>query len=163
MATDDFGGVFDPGSMTDDELYDLIVQQLGEYPNVDADWIDVTVRDGRVTLSGRVGAEMEKQVAEKVVVEIIGVRDFANELVVSELHRYQAPEAADEAVTEDEEIEDQMGEPDPNQSDTAEHLVEDLEEEAYGTHDMHAAIRDGVPYTPPDRPIADGYDSEEDH
>jgi hypothetical protein len=103
------------------------------------------------------------QVAEEVLVEVIGVENFSNELVVTELHREPAPEAADDAVVYREETPSQLGEGNEEQSDTAAHLSEDLEEQTYGTHDMQAAIEEGSTYIPPDRPIPDGYDSRENH
>jgi hypothetical protein len=163
MARDFGGDLYDLDTMTDDDLRDLVVQQLREYPNIDSGWIDVNVRDGRVILSGRVGTDGEVQVAEKIVSDIIGVREYQNELVVDSLHRGQAPEAADAAIARDNAIDDPLGEPDPQQMDTAEHLTEDLASETYGTHDMGEAIRDGVSYRPPDSPMPDGYGSREDH
>lgn len=164
MARDDFDDLFfDFSTMTDDEIYDVVVQQLNEYPNIDPGWIEVTVHDGAVTLSGRVGTDSEKQVAEKIVVEVLGVENFSNELVVSELVRGDVPEAADEAQVYEDELDDHFGGALSNQEDTASHLVEDLEGQTYGTRDMQAAIEDGMPYIPPDRPIADGYGSEENH
>ncbi len=163
MAQDFDELFFDFSIMSDDEIYSVVAQHLREYPNLDADSIDVSVRDGFVTLSGRVGSDGEKQVAEKALVDVLGVEQFANDLVVSELYRGMAPEAADEAVALDREVDDQLGEPDPNQTDTAEHLHEDLEAQTFGTHDVGEAIAEGATYVPPDRPIAEGYDSEEDH
>ena len=159
----DYGDVFDIRNMTDDELYQLIVQELQEYPNVDADWVDVAVKDGFVTLSGRVGTAGEVQVAEKVLTDVIGVESYANELVVDELHRSQRPEAADAAAMQDAAIQDQLGEGAEDQSDTANHLTEDLEAQSFGTHDMQKAIEGGVPYIPPERPISEGYRSGENH
>ena len=159
----DYGDVYDIRNMSDDELYQLIVQELQEYPNVDADWVDVAVKDGFVTLSGRVGTEGEVQVAEKVLTDVIGVENYANELVVDELHRGQRPEAADVAAMRDAAIQDQLGEGAEDQTDTADHLTEDIEAESFGTHDMQKAIEGGVPYIPPDRPIAEGYGSGENH
>ena len=160
----DFSDLYDFSTMTDDEIYDVVVQHLREYPEVDADWIQVNVRDGTVILSGRVGSDAEVSIAEKIVVEILGVEDFTNELVVDELHRGELPMAADDAFTAEEEVDDQMGEGrGVQQSDTAEHLVEDLEALSFGTHDMQAAIEDGASYQPPDRPIPDGYGSRENH
>jgi hypothetical protein len=163
MAQDFDELFFDFENMSDDEIYDVVLQHLREYPDVDAGWIDVSVRDGLVTLGGRVGTDSEKQVAEKVVVEVLGIQNFSNQLVVSELVRGQVPEAADEATAYEQELGDQLGGGVPNQADTAAHLVEDLETQTYGTHDMQDAIEEGAPYVPPDRPIADGYGSEEDH
>jgi|SRR5215218_3131218 len=158
-------GTFDFSTMTDDEIYDLVVQNLGEYPELDMGWIDVAVRNGHVTLSGRVSSDGEVQIAEKALVEVLGLDEthLTNELFVDELHRGEMPEAADDAVTADLEADDQLGEPLFDQSDTAEHLVENLDAQTYGTHDVGTAIEEGASYEPPDRPVADGYRSTENH
>jgi hypothetical protein len=158
-------GTFDFSEMNDDEIYDLVVQHLQEYPELDVGWIDVIVRDGHVTLSGRVSSDGEVQVAEKALVDVLGLPEesFTNDLVVDELHRGEMPEAADDAVTAEREADDQMGSPGFSQSDTAEHLVEDLDALTYGTHDAGEAIQEGASYEPPDRPVADGYGSRENH
>lgn len=157
------GDIFDFSGMTDDELYDLVVQQLSEHPEVDAGWISVGVKEGHVTLSGRVGSDSEVSVAEQVITEILGIEDFTNELVVDELHRGEAPEAADDAVMADLEVDSQYGETNDNQSDTAAHLVEDLQSQMYGTHSVTDAVNDGAAYEPPDRPMGEGYGSRESH
>lgn len=161
----DFGGI-DFSTMSDDEVYDLVLQHLGEYPELDVGWITVAVRDGHVKLSGRVSSDGEVQIAEKAVVEVLGIGEerFTNELVVDELHRGEMPEAADDAVVADEEVDDQLGEEGGSQqSDTAEHLTEDLEALTYGTHDARGAVEDGASYEPPDRPVPDGYGNRENH
>jgi hypothetical protein len=73
------------------------------------------------------------------------------------------PEAADDAVTQELESDDQLGEVRFDQSDTAEHMVEDLDALTYGTHDVGTAIEEGTAYEPPDRPVPDGYGSTERH
>src|SRR3712207_3743197 len=98
------GDIFDFSGMTDDELYDLVMQTLRVHPELDPDWIEVRVRDGHVTLSGRVGSDSEVSVAEQVITEILGLEAFTNELVVDELHRGEMSEAADEAVMQDLEV-----------------------------------------------------------
>jgi hypothetical protein len=164
MASEHGGDLFDLSVMSDDDIRELVVQQLREYPNVDADWIDVQVKDGFVTLSGRVGTDNEIQVAEAVLHDVIGIETFSNELVVDELHRAESAEAIDDWLAEEEESNDQLsGGAESQQSDTAEHLVEDLESASFGTHDVGEAIQDGVPYVPPDRPVGDGYTSRENH
>ena len=157
------GDIFDFSGMTDDELYDVVVQELREHPEIDAEWVEVRVRDGHVTLAGRVGSDSEVSVAEQVIVEILGLEDFTNELVVDELHRGEMPEAADDAVMQDLEVDAQYGGSNDNQSDTAAHLVEDLESQTYGTHSVTDAINDGAAYIPPDRPTGEGYGSRESH
>ena len=157
---------FDPydfTTMTDDEIYDVVVQHLSEYPELDMGWIDVAVQDGRVTLSGRVSSDGEVQIAEQAILDVLGISELTNDLVVDELHRGEMPEAADDAATADAEVDDQLGEVIGDQSDTAEHLVEDLEALSYGTHDVGTAIQEGTSYEPPDRPVPDGYGSREQH
>jgi BON domain len=157
---------FDPydfSVMDDDEIYDVVVQHLSEYPELDMGWIEVRVKGGHVTLSGRVSSDGEAQIAEQALLDVLGLPEITNDLVVDELHRGEAPEAADDAVTQDREVDDQMGEPQGNHSDTAEHLVEDLDAMSYGTHDPGTAIQDGTSYEPPDRPVPDGYGSRESH
>lgn len=163
MARQYGGDLYDFENMTDDEIRQIVVEQLREYSNLDADWIDVTVKNGFVTLTGRVGTDGEVQVATEVVDDVLGIDNFSNELVVDELHRGEQSEAADEAAADDDEVEEQTGEPPRNQSDTAAHLVENLEDQTYGTHDLGEAVQDGTPYTPPDRPVGDGYRSGENH
>ena len=163
MAQDFDELFFDFENMTDDEVYDVVLQQLNEHPSLDPGWIAVAVKDGFVTVSGRVGTDSEKQVVEKIIVETMGIRTFSNELVVNELVRGDVPEAADDAAAYEAELGDPLGGGASNQSDTAAHLVEDLDTQMYGTHDMQAAIEEGAAYQPPDRPIADGYGSEEAH
>ncbi len=163
MPSRDFGGIFHLEDMSDDELRQLIVQQLREYPNVDAGWIDVSVKDGFVTLSGRVGTDMEVQVAEQVIQEVLGIQNYSNELMVDELHRGELPEAVDEAATIEGEMDDHLGGDTNQQSDTAAHLAEDLEDETFGTRDPTRAAEGTTVYIPPDRPTGDGYGSGEQH
>ena len=163
MAREHGGELYDFEQMTDEEIRQVVVEHFRESPEIDAGWITVYVKGGFVTLSGQVGTDGEFQVAEAILHDVLGVQDYSNELVVDELHRGEAPEGADEAVVQDEEVDDQLGETDAQQSDTADHIAQHLESDTYGTHDLGTAIRDGTPYTPPDRPIPDGYDSRENH
>ncbi len=162
MSTD-FSDLYGFDSMSDDEIRGLVLQQLTEYPNLDSDWIRVDVRNGFVTLSGSVGTDGEVQVAEAVVADVLGINDYQNDLVVNELHRSMMPEAADDAIALDNALVDPLGEEGSQQSDTADHLMTDVEEETFGTHNMQDAIRDGTSYSPPDSPISDGYRSGENH
>ena len=164
MAREHGGGdIYDFQNMTDDEMRSVVLEHLREYPNLDPNDIDVTVRDGNVKLSGRVGTDSEVQVASEVLDDVLGLENFTNELIVDELRRGDAPEAADAAIAADREGDDQLGEPLAQQSDTAEHLQEDLDSETYGTHDVGKAVRDAASYNPPDRPVGDGYGSREQH
>ena len=162
MARENGGDLFDFGTMTDDEIRRTVVEQLREYPNLDADAIDVRVRDAQVTLEGKVGTDAEVQVAAQVLDDVLGLDDYVNNLVVDENYRYTLPEAADDAEAALEE-QDELADGDDQQSDTAEHLQEDIESETFGSQDVGSALRDGTTYIPPDRPVSDGYGSRENH
>lgn len=163
MATRNEGDLYDFDNMTDDEVRQVVVEHLRDSSNLDADDIDVAVSEGIVTLSGRVGTDSEVQVAGAIVDDLLGLDRFANELVVDELRRGDVPPGADDAAQWEAEKDDRLGGGASQQTDTADHLVEDLESETHGTQDMGEAIRDGASYTPPDEPISDGYGSREDH
>lgn len=163
MAREFGGDLYDFQNMTDDELRSVVIEHLREQVNLDADQIDVIVRAGRVTLEGRVGTDDEFQVAGETVDDVLGLDDYSNNLVVDPLYRGLEPIAADESAIVPGAGEDDLGGFDLQQSDTAEHLVEDIESETLGTHDTIRAIRDASSYSPPDNPVGDGYGSREDH
>jgi hypothetical protein len=162
MARNERGDLFDLNDMSEDEIRGLIIRELQEQPNLDAELIEVDVADGRVTLSGRVGTDAEVRVASNVVTDVVGA-ELNNELLVDQAQRGERAAGADEANMEAEELERQVGGDRGQQSDTADHLQANMEEEAWGTHDMQSAIRDGTSYSPPDHPTPDGYDSREEH
>lgn len=161
----EFDDLYDLSSLDDTELKDLVLQQLTEYPDIDVDLIEVYVDNGAVRLAGRVGTEQEVQTAEHVLTDVIGVSNVQNELVVDEVVRGQRSEAADEAFVEDMEADAQyaVGSGGSTTSDTAQHLVEDLEAEQFGTHNMQDATERGTAYEPPDRPTQEGSTSRENH
>ncbi len=154
MMANDFDQTDDLASLSDDELYDLVREQLRDNSGVDTVAIDVSVKDGRVTLSGRVGTEEEVRVAERVLDDTLGLTDYANELMVGDLARGEA--AAGPGPPHDE-MEGILGGEDDDQSDTAEHLDETPDEQEYGTRDLQDAIEKGIPYSPPDRATPEGH------
>jgi hypothetical protein len=162
MAGNERGEIFDLGEMGDEELREMILVELRAHPNLDAEEIEVDVSDGRVTISGRVGTDAESRVASNVITDVIGAADLRNDLLVDSSHRGERAQGADDAALEEAEIENQAGDTGQH-SDTADHLEENAEEEAWGTSDMQSAIRDGTSYSPPDHPTPDGYDSREEH
>src|SRR5919201_4108995 len=93
---DDYEDFYDVDSLTDPELEALVREELDEYPDIDASGLDITVADGKITLSGRIGTEAEYQQIEHVLTDVIGV-PVNNEMVIDELTRYELPLAADEA------------------------------------------------------------------
>ena len=67
---------------SDDRIRDEACERLTDHPLIDASDVDVEVRDGVVTLTGRVAIRAEKHLAEDVIDEVAGVRDVENRLRV---------------------------------------------------------------------------------
>jgi hypothetical protein len=65
---------------TDEEIRDEIQGLLVQHSQVDASDIQVSVQDGVVTLSGNVESWLEKQIAESVVRNVLGVLEVNNQL-----------------------------------------------------------------------------------
>ena len=152
----------DFGYMSDAEMKDLVLQELRAYPEIDVDLIEVNVKDGAVSLSGRVGTEQEVQQAEHVLTDLLGVERVANELIVDELVRGERSEAADDAWAEDDAAHPQHADG-PRTSDEAAHLMENLDAEQFGTSVPQEAVQRGTAYEPPDTPPQEGSRSREDH
>ncbi|MGQ0814533.1 MAG: BON domain-containing protein [Gemmatimonadota bacterium] len=159
----DYEDVFDIGNMGDDELKDLVLQELSEFPEIDVDLIKVSTQDGAVRVSGRVGTEQELQQVEHVLTDLLGIDHVSSDLVIDELVRGERSEAADDAWSEDMEADAQIGERAARTSDTADHLLEDLPADQFGTHNVQDAIQRGTAYEPPDRAIQEGIRGAEDH
>jgi hypothetical protein len=155
---EDFDDLFDVENLDDDELRELVVQQFGEYPSIDADLLDVDVHGGAVRVSGRVGTDAELQHVEHVLANVLGVPSYSNEVVVDALARAEQPEAGEAAGggAAEPELADRT---DPE----AQHLLEDTAGDLYGTDDMQKSITRGQSYRPPDGPGREGFWSGEDH
>src|SRR5579872_1162885 len=69
-------------SMTDLELKKNVEAELAFEPSINAAEIGVAVKDGIVTLSGRVQSYWEKVAAERSALRVGGVRAVVNELTV---------------------------------------------------------------------------------
>ncbi|MDX1674497.1 MAG: BON domain-containing protein [Longimicrobiales bacterium] len=158
----DFEGTLNIEQMDDPDIAELIRQQLDEDEAFNPDTVDIAVDDGHVTVSGRVGTEAERQRVAQVL-SGLGATHFDNDVVVDEAARAQRDAAADEAHVEDQEARAQIGESGKITTDTAEHLHTDRSDRLYGTKDMKKAIEEGTPYTPPDRPIQEGTEGDEQH
>jgi osmotically-inducible protein OsmY len=68
--------------MTDRQLQEHVQQALDWEPSVDAADVGVTVEKGVVTLRGEIKSFAEKAAAERVALEVYGVKAVANDLVV---------------------------------------------------------------------------------
>jgi hypothetical protein len=153
----DFEDIHDLDDLSDTELRDLVREHLAAHRGIDADDVGVTVRDGRVTLDGRVGTEEERRIAERVVTDVLGVEDCENDLLVDAARRAESPEAADDnLVQEDAEEGLLLGDRPVPLNPESEHLADDVDHELYGTTDVQHAIADGTAWIPPEAPTPEG-------
>jgi len=67
---------------SDDQLYDMVRRKLADDVVVKGGALDVDVKEGVVTLRGKVETDQQKVKAEKITRKIAGVKQVNNELVV---------------------------------------------------------------------------------
>jgi hypothetical protein len=154
----DYENLDDIEDLSDDELRGVVREHLAAHNGLDIDDITVSVKDGEVTLAGRVGTDGERLVAEHIVTDVIGVHSIRNDIFVDPTRRAVSPEAIDEHLVDEDRREglllgDRTG---PN-SDEVEEAVESLDAELYGTTDVHTAIADGTAWIPPESPTQEGF------
>jgi hypothetical protein len=159
----DFEDTFNPDNLSELELRTLVRQELLSHDGVDADNITVTTEQGVLVLSGRVGTEGERRIAEHIITDVIGLTRYRNVIVVDPIRRDEEPEDIEEhaGMTADSDGEP-LGRGLDQEDDTAEHLEEDLDARLYGTHDLQSAIERGTPWVPPDAPTQEGFSGTED-
>ena len=68
--------------VTDDSIFDMVRLKLASDPDVRGGAFDVQVKDGVVTIKGRVDKESYKQRAEKLTKKVKGVKSVVNRLLV---------------------------------------------------------------------------------
>ena len=66
--------------LTDDMIYDQVRRKLANDADVKGGALDVTVKDGVVTLKGVLEKEHQKSKAEKLASKIHGVKKVVNEI-----------------------------------------------------------------------------------
>lgn len=154
---DDFGNTDDIENLSDDELRELVRSGLASQNAFDSDDIDVRVKRGVVTVSGRVGTEEEVRIVDHVLTDVIGVSEVQNHLVIDELRRATSPEAIDEHLAdEDAHSGLLLGDVARPFSPEAEHLADQGSEDFAGTHDIQDAIEGAEPWIPPESPTPEG-------
>lgn len=155
----DFENLHSIGDLSDRELRDVVRSHLRAHNGLDADYITVQVSDGAVTLEGRVGTDNERRVAERVLTDVLGIREVNNSLVVQAIHRAESPMDIDDHLNEEERTEGLLlGDRAVPLSPEAEHLEEDLDARLAGTADVSKAIEEGMTWIPPESPTPEGQD-----
>lgn len=78
-----YAGAAPPGMSRDDErVYEAVLEALTREPGIDASGIQIQVRDGAVTLSGRVPDAAAAARAGDLAERASGARDVANRITV---------------------------------------------------------------------------------
>jgi hypothetical protein len=148
--------------LIDNELRALVRDQFETQLAFDPDDIDVSVNAGVVRLSGRVGTEEELRIAERVVTDLVGLKNLQSELVVDPIRRAESPEPIDEHVV-DEQLHAGLllGDAPRPEDPEAEHLQENIRSELFGTTDVQEAISGAIPWNPPEGPTPEGVSGQE--
>ena len=154
---DDFDNSDEIRNLSDEELTSHIRAELTSQKAFDSDDIELSVRDGAVTVSGRVGTEEELRIVDHVLTDVIGISDVTNNLVVDTLRRAVSPEAIDEHTADEEEHSGLLlGDVPRPFSPEAEHLADFSSRDTEGTHDVQDAIEGAEPWIPPESPTPEG-------
>ena len=72
-----------PRARHDAQIAADVCRRLGEHASLDASAVDVHVKDGQVTLEGRVHDEPARHVAELIADAVPGVRGVVNRLATA--------------------------------------------------------------------------------
>ena len=153
----DYEDIHDVEDLDDRELRDLVREHLAAHGALDVDDITVEVREGCVTLSGRVGTEGERRVAEHVLTDVLGLTDVANELVIDPIRRAESPVDIDDHLV-DEELRagTLLGDVPVPLSPETEYQAGEDDTDIAGTTDVQSAIGRGATWNPPESPTPEG-------
>ena len=144
-------------NLSDNELRALIRDNFEQQPAFDPDDVQISVRSGVVSLSGRVGTAEELRIIERVVTDLVGVQNLRSGLVVDPIRRAESPEAIDDHLVDEQRHEGLLlGDAPRPQDPEAEHLRENLRAELFGTTDVQQSISGAIPWNPPDGPTPEG-------
>jgi hypothetical protein len=143
--------------LDDRDLRALVREQLAAHNALDIDDIAVQVDDGEIVLSGRVGTEGERRIAEHILTDVLGIQDYRNDLVIDPIRRAESPmDIDDHLAEEDRESGLLLGDRAVPLSDESEHLADAPETELAGTTDLQSAIERGASWIPPESPTPEG-------
>lgn len=153
----DYEDIRETDLLADNELRALLRDQFESQLAFDPDDVEISVKSGVVRLSGRVGTEEELRIVERVVTDLVGVKNLQNELVVDPIRRAESPEPIDEHLV-DEQLHEGLllGDAPRPEAPEAEHLRENIRAELFGTTDVQESISGAIPWNPPDGPTPEG-------
>jgi hypothetical protein len=153
----DYEDIHNLDQLDDREIRDLVREQLAAHNGLDIDDILVQVTNGAITLTGRVGTESERRIADHILTDVIGAERFTNELVIDPIRRAESPEDIDEHLEEEDRSAGLLlGDRPVPLSPEAEHLADAPESDLDGTTDVQNAIEGAASWNPPESPTPEG-------
>src|SRR5204863_5099053 len=136
--------------LDDREIRDLVRERLAAHNGLDIDDIVVNVENGAIALSGRVGTEGERRIADHILTDVLGVQQFTNDLVVDPIRRAESPMDVDDHLEEEDRTSGLLlGDRAVPLNPEAEHLADDAEGDLAGTTDVTDAIEGARTWNPP--------------
>jgi hypothetical protein len=140
------------------DLRDTVREHLAAHNGLDIDDITVTIEnETQVVLSGRVGTEGERRIAEHILTDQLGIQEFRNDLVIDPLRRAESPMDIDEHLAEEDREEGLLlGDRPVPLTAESEHLTDDQDADLEGTTDVQKSIERGAGWIPPEGPTPEG-------
>ena len=122
------------------------------------------MKDGFVTLSGRVGTEMEKQVADHMLSDVIGLEDYSNDIFVDPIRRDLRARGGGRAgwrASSDREEDSLLGGSDVRHDGSrgASAPPTTTMRRCSARTTTSSVMENGVPWIPPDEPTPEGRDA----
>ncbi len=153
----DFEDINNIDQLDDRELRGLVREHLAAHNGLDIDDITVQVNEGAIVLSGRVGTEGERRIADHILTDVLGIQNFSNELVIDPIRRAESPMDIDEHLAEeDREAGLLLGDRPVPFSPEAEHLADSPESDLAGSTDVQEVIERAGTWNPPESPTPEG-------
>jgi len=153
----DFEDINNIEQMDDRELRGVIREHLAAHNGLDIDDITVEVTNGVIALSGRVGTEGERRIADHILTDVLGITDFTNDLVIDPIRRAESPMDIDEHLAEEDRSAGLLlGDRAVPMNPEAEHLADEPEGDLEGTTNVHDAIEGAKSWNPPESPTQEG-------
>lgn len=153
----DYEDIQNLDQLDDREIRDLVRERLAEHNGIDVDDIVVEVQNGAIALSGRVGTESERRIADHILTDVLGVQEFRNDLVIDPIRRAETPMDIDEHLAEEDRASGLLlGDRPVPLNPEAEHLADDAETDLAGTTDVQNAIEGAKSWNPPESSTPEG-------
>ena len=143
--------------LDDREIRDLVRERLAGHNGLDIDDIVVTVQNGAIALSGRVGTESERRIADHILTDVLGVEEFTNDIVIDPIRRAESPVDIDDHLNEEDRASGLLlGDRPVPLNPEAENLADDADGDLDGTTDVQDAIEGAKSWNPPESPTPEG-------